>query len=310
MGTEKIAILFNPSAGKGKALREKEQMEKSLRRLEIPYDLFVSESEENLRELAKRNSEKYRILVGVGGDSTFNIIVNEIRKAGATVNFGMIGLGSSNDITKEFDLDSLEKSCQALKRGRTKRIDLGYIAEDKAILRYFLGQANIGLGVMVNKHVEELGRRKPGLAKKQTLAGVLAVIDSYRSKKIPIPLTIESEKDRVEGEFILTIFSNIRYWATGRKIAPFALPDDGMLDGCLIHKCNFPRLISIALLARAGKHSKAKEVRMLQSPYFEISSQESFKIQTDGEIVGGLNGSSCFKKIQIKIIPQALILIC
>jgi len=310
MGTEKIAILFNPSAGRGKALREKERMEEILSRLEIPYDLLVTQSEDNLRELAGETSGKYRILVGAGGDSTFNIMVNEILGKGGDVSFGMIGLGSSNDITKEFHLDSLEKACRALKRGKTKRIDLGYIAQDKGILRYFLGQANIGLGVLVNRYVEELARRKPRLGKNQTVAGILGILEAYRSKKVPIPLTIESEKGKVEGEFILAVFSNTRYWATERKISPFALPDDGRLDGFLVQKCSFPQLAYIALLAKNGRHTKAREVRTLQSRYYEISSEKDFEIQTDGEIIGGLSEPSQFRKIQIKIIPQALNLIC
>jgi len=307
---QKIGILFNPSAGKGKALKNKGRLEKLLRKHEIDYDLFVTKSEDDLRRLAKEKTERYKIIAGAGGDSTFNIIINEIKKGGAEVVLGMIGLGSSNDITKEFEVDSLEKACAALKRGKTKRIDLGCIVEDKKNLGYFLGQANIGLGVLVNKYVEDLVYRRPRVGKIQTLAGALGIIDSYSSKRIPIPLALESEEGQVEGDFVLAVFNNIQYWATGKRVNPHALVDDGRLDCCLIRDCSLPRLARLVFLSTKGKHTSAKEVNTLQSTYFEVSSEKAFAIQADGEIIGGTKAPSQFERIKFKIIPQALDVIC
>ena len=133
MRTEKVAILFNPAAGKGKAFKKKDQLEKILKRFEINYDIFISRSEDDLKEIARENLKKYKTIVGAGGDSTFNIIINEIKKKGSQANFGMIGLGSSNDIAKEFNVSTLENACMALRKKYIKRIDLGCIVKDKTI---------------------------------------------------------------------------------------------------------------------------------------------------------------------------------
>jgi len=303
---EKVSILINPSAGKGKAIRNKKILERFLRQFEVPYDLAITQSEEDLRELTRKNARKYQILAGVGGDSTFNIMINEIMKEGVKVNLSMIGLGSSNDLTKEFQVDSLEKACLALKKMRTKKIDLGCIVLKNVHLHYFLGQANIGLGVFVNKHVAGLMERRPWLGKHQRLAGILAIINSYRSKKIPLFLTVESEEGKFEGEFILAIFNNIRYWATGKMITPEAKPDDGKLDCCLIKKCSLTQLARISILANKGKHTETKEVQTFQSCSFELSSEQTFEIQTDGEILGGLSNPARFNKVSFETIPRAL----
>ncbi|MGB6338430.1 MAG: acylglycerol kinase family protein, partial [Candidatus Aminicenantaceae bacterium] len=102
MHEDKAAILFNPSAGRGKALKKKNRLEELLKKHDITYDLFVTQSEEDLLGLTQEKSKEYNVLVGVGGDSTFNIMANEIYKRSADVSLGMIGLGSSNDILKEF----------------------------------------------------------------------------------------------------------------------------------------------------------------------------------------------------------------
>jgi YegS/Rv2252/BmrU family lipid kinase len=306
----KIAVLFNPSAGKGKALKKKEKLENLLRKYNIKFDLIITENEEDLKNQVIEKGENYNTIVGAGGDSTFHIIVNEIIRNKINVNFGMIGLGSSNDITKEFGIDSLEKACIALKSGRIRKIDLGCVTKAKEVLRYFIGQANIGLGVFVNKYVEEFSKKNPFLGKNQTLAGGLGILNSYFFKKIPIPLTISTDGRKIQGDFLLAVFSNIRYWATGKKVNPHAISDDGKIDCCFIKYCDLPRFLKIIVSAQKGKHIKAKEVTILQSPYFEVSSEIPFEIQTDGEIMGGHSNPLKFDNISISILPQAISIIC
>jgi len=308
--TERISILYNPSAGMGRALRRKLKLERILRHLEVRYDLIMSRSETHLRELTREHAKKYGTLVGAGGDSTFHIMVNELVPAGAEVNFGLIGVGSSNDITLEFGLDSLEKACRALKGGRVRKVDLGCIREGGTPLSYFLGQANIGLGAFVNIRIAETALRKPWLARRQTLAGILGIRMAYRSKSIPLPLKVDAEARRAEGDFVAAIFSNVRFWATGKIIAPGAVPDDGQLDACLIRDCSFLRLARISRLANAGRHAEADEVEIRRAPAFEVTSDKPFEIQSDGEIIRTPDGRPLFHKVTFSIVPRALNLIC
>ena len=95
MNSGEYKLLFNPSAGKGKAYKKKEQIESLLQQFKVPYEMFITKSEKHLRELANKFSQQGKMLVGAGGDSTFSIIINEIKKNHTNVNFGMIAVGSS-----------------------------------------------------------------------------------------------------------------------------------------------------------------------------------------------------------------------
>jgi diacylglycerol kinase family enzyme len=307
---DRIAILFNPSAGKGKALKKRNRLERLLKEWEVPFDLMVTASEENLRALTRECAGRYRALAGAGGDSTFQIMIDEIARSGANVDFGLIALGSSNDVAREFDLHGLEKACQALKRGRTRPIDLGSIEHDGKILKYFIGQANIGLGALVNRYVEEISGKRPRLAAFQSLAGTLGILRSYRRKEVPLHLTVLADGQRRDGCYVVANFSNIRFWATGRTLSPSARPDDGRLDGCLIGECSFLRLAHLAFLARKGRHVGAPEVEFLRAPAFEISAEHGFEVQVDGEVIGGGRTPLLFKNILVRTVPQALRLIC
>jgi diacylglycerol kinase (ATP) len=309
MTADKIAVLFNPSAGQGRATDRKAEVEAGLRNNGVSFDFFVTESEAELKSKAVTAGRSYRTVVGAGGDSTFHLIVNELVRSGASAGFGMIGTGSSNDIDLEFGLDSIGKACLALKTGRRRRVDLGAITNGGRILRYFLGQANIGIGARVNIFVEELGVNRPWLARRQSLAGLLGIIRAYKSGGLPVTLTVHSDGPTVSGGFISAVFANIRYWSTGRVIAPKARPDDGLLDACFIGMCPFFRLARIARLAVDGRHGRMKEVRFGRSQSFEVLSETPFPVQTDGEILGSRERPDEFTRIGIETVPGALDLI-
>jgi len=306
---DRIAILFNPSAGKGRALKKKSQLEQLLRKWEVPSDLIVTADEEDLRALTRECAGRYRTLAGAGGDSTFHIMIDEIVRLRAKVDFGLIALGSSNDVAREFDLETLEKACQALKRRRTRLIDLGSVEHEGKILRYFIGQANIGLGARVNRFVKELAKNKPRLAGLQTLAGAWGILRAYRRKEVPLSLSVQAGEYKLAGTYVAAVFSNIRFWATGKLLNPYALTDDGRLDGCLIEGCPFLRLAHLARLARNGGHAGAPEVRLLAAPAIEVSSGQGFEVQVDGEIIGGGETPRLFRDVRFQVVPQALQLI-
>lgn len=307
---DKIAILFNPSAGKGKALKKKARLERLLKKWEVPFDLAVTANEQDLRALSREFARRYRSLAGAGGDSTFQIIIDEIVRSGADVDFGLIGLGSSNDVTREFELDNLEKACRALKRRRTKLIDLGAVEGNGETLKYFIGQANIGLGARVNSYVEGMTRKWPRLAAFQSLAGAMGIKRSFRRKEVPLHLTVLADGQKKEGGYVVANFSNIRFWASGRMLNPSARPDDGRLDGCLIGVCSFLRLGHLARLARKGRHVGAPEIEFLRALEYEISSEQAFEVQVDGEIIGGSRTPQLFRSIRIHAVPRSLRLIC
>jgi diacylglycerol kinase (ATP) len=301
-----LAILFNPSAGGGRAMAGKDRLEECLRRNGLDYELTVTESEARLRELTRRLATAGRAVAGAGGDSTFHIMANEIAGSGSDVPLGMIGTGSSNDIPLAFGLDSMEKACAALKKAATKRIDLGLVRAGERRLCYFLGQANVGLGASVNRYVQNLAARRPGLARRQLLAGILGIRRAYRSREIPLRLAIKAEGRETSGEFTLAVFSNTPYWATGRLINPGADPADGALDACLIGRMPFLRLAHVASLARRGAHGKDNRVLFLRSPAFEVESDGPLVIQADGEIIGPAGFPEASRRVRIEAAPGTL----
>lgn len=298
--SDKIAILLNPSAGRGKVLREKERLEDCLKANGAVYNLSISKSEGDLIELAAKAVGDYQTIICVGGDTTFNLIANEILKAGKNNIFGMVGLGSSNEIVREFGLDTLESACSAIKEQQTKDMDVGCLTYDKRTdLLYFLGTASLGLGVTVNKYVEEFIRKHPYLSRSPFIDGILGAYNSFSTGKIPRRVRLEYNDESREIDFSLLVFNNTSYYAGNLKPSPSADPFDGLLNACIINVRSFIDGLRIYFDALRQKHITRENVTLLESKEFKLYSN-GIEIQTDGKVRGP------YKNIRLSIQQSAL----
>jgi diacylglycerol kinase (ATP) len=303
---EKVAILFNPSAGKGRAAQKRRTLQKCLKEQGVACDWFESRHEDDLRDLVAVTAQDYPALIAAGGDTTFLIVINEMMRLGADNALGMIGLGSCNDVVREFEMHSMKKACQAIRRNRVRPFDLGVVREGRKILRYYPGQASIGLAVLINQFVERVVKSSPRLGKYQTLSGLRGGWQACRSADMPLPLTVETESERVSGEFMLAVFNNIRFYAAGRMALPRARTDDGLLDAFLVKKCSFSRLAYIALFTPPAAYADKKEAVILQAPRFTVSSEKPFAVQIDGEVLSAGPEPRQFRKLEFESAPRAL----
>ena len=303
---KKTAVLFNPSAGKGRAAQNRRALQRCLKEQGIAYDWFESRHEDDLRDLVAVTAQDYPTLVAAGGDTTLLIVINELMRLGADNALGMIGLGSCNDVVREFGIHTMKKACLAIRRHRTRLIDLGAVRDGRKVLRYYPGQASIGLSVLINQYVGRVVQRSPRLGKYQTISGIRGGWQACRSDEMPIHLEVEHENGRVSGEFMLAVFDNIRYYAAGRKALPKARPDDGLLDALLIRKCSFSRLAYLALLTPPAAYAEKKEAIILQAQRFLVRADKPFSIQIDGEVLAEGETPRTFRSLEFASVPRAL----
>lgn len=303
---EKVAILFNPSSGKGRAEQKRRSLQRCLRDNGVAFDWFESRHEDDLRDLVRVTAADYQRLVAAGGDTTMLIVINEMMRLKADNSLGMIGLGSCNDVVREFSIHSLNKACQAIRRNRSRLIDLGVVRDGKKNLLYYPGQASIGLAVLVNQYVEQVVRRNPKLGKYQTISGIRGSWRAIQRSKVPLKLDIEYAGGRICDEFMLAVFNNIRFYAAGKMATPRARPDDGLLDAFLVKKCSFSRLAYITFLTPPAAYAEKKETITIQAAKFVVSSDKPFSVQIDGEVLSENDRPRLFCRLEFASVPEAL----
>jgi diacylglycerol kinase (ATP) len=311
------AVLFNPSSARGRALRTKKAVEYHLVSYGIEYDLFVSQSEIHLKQLAAEHVNGYPVIVAAGGDTTFNIVAAAVLDACPSPKMAMIGTGSANDIVRGLGIDSIKTSCRAIREEQERKMDVGVLRlyrEDGAVLRFsFLGTLSAGLGATVNRYVDSYHQRHHRLSKlnpfNQVTAGMLGIRHSFRSGKVPLNAILhytDAEKNQAlkrEIRFSLLTFLNTPYYANGLKLAPGPAAEllfDGLLDCCIFDTSSFANTLAVGMKVSSGKHLIRPEVTSIRSPAFRVQCPEPIDVQVDGDIYTAIS------EFHVSLVPSML----
>jgi diacylglycerol kinase (ATP) len=286
-----IAVIFNPSSGRGRSLKKKDHIQARFRHHGIPFTWFTSQSEEHLKELARRQSREFAVIAAVGGDTTFTLAATEIMSQASDTALAPVATGSSNDISRGLGIYDLERLCGALRSGLTRRMDAGCLhLPEKPDPIFFMGALSLGLGVEVNLYVEQARRRfsvlKRGGSPVQALTGAAAVRHSFVQGTVPQQLRLESGPRSHKLEYSLLIFANSPFFANGIRILPDATPFDGLITCYCLRTGSLTHTLQLLRSILRGTHLKRDEVEIIPGEFFQVEPEGgSIALQYDGEVV-------------------------
>ncbi|MCD6517458.1 MAG: hypothetical protein J7L72_08610 [Candidatus Aminicenantes bacterium] len=290
---DKVAILFNPSSGRGLSLKKKECIKENLKKNSLSFKWFDSESENHLMQLAREKAESFQVIMIVGGDTSFQIVASEIYKTPYNPALCMIPTGSANDIAKSLDSCSSKSILASLKEGKTHRMDICLLdIKGRSEKIYFVGSLSLGLGVTINQFISEYWKRHPVQAKLgkgfQVMAGFLGGRDSFKKNKIPLKIRLSGENFETEVAFSIIIFSNVPCYAGGLRVCPDTSPFDGKINCSIVSSTSLLQTTKLAYLVLRGKHVKRKEIQFFRSKDFTVKSHEPMSVQYDGKVISGI----------------------
>ncbi len=300
-----VAVLFNPSSGRGKSKRKRGQIEAKFKQYAIPSKWFVSRNKAHLIELAQTAAQSFPVIIAVGGDTTFQLIAAEVLSSDTDPAMAMAATGSANDIAFGLGWSELDSLCETIRAGRERRMDVGLLeiigGSNKV---YFIGALSLGLGVEVNRFVAGFWRRFPLAAKGrgfvQTGAGIFGIKDSFKYNRVPLKAKLKCERFEREIDFSLMVFANIPSYAGGLELTPGVTAFDGKIDCCVVSSDNFLQTLLIGLRARKGRHISSNNVQIISDTAFEINFPDNIDLQYDGEIINSV------KAFKVSILPAAL----
>jgi diacylglycerol kinase family enzyme len=289
-----IAVLFNPSSGRGRSQRSRSRIEARLGNFGIPYRWFTSRSESHLKELALRLSQEYGALAVVGGDTSFTLAAAEVIRSGSDAVLGMVGTGSANDISRGLQVYDLDEFCGSLRSGRIRRMDAGCLelpGRPEPIL--FMGALSLGLGVEVNLYIARARRRLPllnrGGSAVQALTGAIAVQHAFVGRSVPARIRLETDLSSRDVEYSLIVFANTPFYANGMRLFPEATPFDGRIHCCTIRTRSLWHSLRLSRRIPGGSHVEQDEVDIVSDTAFRvIPDQSPLSLQLDGDVLTGI----------------------
>lgn len=278
---QKLGVILNPIAGRGRAHRIENGLVEHLRRLKISFSLEKSNYEGHATQIAKQMSNEFPIIIAAGGDGTVNEVASGIFCSKAAI--ALLPIGSGNDFNKLIGMPTkVNFAVDIIIKGRKKLFDFGRISIrnsfDQTKERHFINMVGIGIDAEIARKAKQIKYLR-GLF--LYLVAAIKALSTYS----PIKYTINDGNILLTQQAYLLCAGNGNYEGGGFKMLPNANPHDSMLNICLIKA--MPLLRGIPLIPKIikGTHGNDKMVSMWDSKSLHVSSHEPFIIHGDGEIL-------------------------
>lgn len=285
-------FIVNPVAGKGKTLKIIPDIRGILENNSIPYRMEITRAPKHATEIAREYVMKHRNLrvYAVGGDGTLNEVLQGV--AGSDASLGNVPSGTGNDFLKTFcsETDPL-KILSGIIKAKPVPVDLCKMND-----MYFLNIASAGFDADVVANAQHLKRFPLIRGKIAYIGGIL--LSLIKMKNYEATFYLDGEKIHMPS-ILLSAFANGRYYGGGMKAVPSAVPDDGLLDICMIEGMGrlkiflfFPRFIK-------GNHTNMKEVTVKRCRSFRMVCPSPVHVNADGELF-------MLKELNIDVIEKGI----
>ena len=280
-------FIVNPGSRSGRGKEVWEKIEIELEREDIEYRVYFTSHRFHARELASEITQREGPLtiVAVGGDGTVNEILDGIRDL-SKVTFGYIPTGSSNDFSRALGISvSLDAAIEnVLHPSYFRKIDIGTFRTGGETHRFGV---SCGCGfdaavchASVSSAIKDL-LNKLHLGKLTYAGTAFKLLLGWKPVRMAI-VTDRGEKYSFKRTFFIAAM-NGAYEGGGLKMAPGAVPDDGMLDIIIVE--GMPKAVIALVLPTAflGLHAILPGVHIIRARSYKLKTAARQPVHSDGE---------------------------
>jgi diacylglycerol kinase (ATP) len=292
-------VIANPIAGRNRVQAALPRLRELCTRHFPGAPLVLTEGPGHAESLARAAAASgYDRVVAVGGDGTVGEVLNGLATSATAL--AIVPYGTGNDLARELQVPwALDEALACAATGVRRRIDLGTEGG-----RYFGVIVGVGFAAEVMRQTN----RRTGLAKGPA-AIFLAILQTLADlRPLPVVLVLDEgtpEERRVETPLTALFVMNTQTTGGGLRLCPEAVPDDGLLDLCLMK--DIGRLDLVATLPRAyqGRHVGHPKVAFFRARSVRVEAPEPMTKMFDGDLFGDapLAAQACPGALEV-IVPR------
>ena len=282
-----VALLVNPTSGRGKGARIAPRVAARLRAAGIEVVELITTSAEDVpprtREAIKTLADA---VVVVSGDGTIHQVVQEL--AGGDQPLGVVPAGTGNDFARALGvpLDDPEAAADRIINGTRRRVDL-LKAKDEFITTIVAS----GFDSLVNKRANAM--RWPKGQSRYTVA-TFAELRTFT----PLTYSVTLDGDVIDTEAMLVAVGTVASYGGGLRICEGASIDDGLLDVTIIRPVSRLTLLTLFPKLSKGTHVPHPQITQLRGRTVRLESA-GITAYADGEPLSPL-------PVDIEVAPGAL----
>ena len=278
--SKNVALLVNPTAGKGRAASTVAKVTERLRAGGANVAILVGRDAEDASALARQAvSDGVDAVVALGGDGMVHLALNVV--AGTSTPLGIIPAGTGNDLAATLGLPTKDPVAAAalisdkLAADAARPMDAVRVGE-----KWFGCVLGAGFDSRVNDRANRMswpkGRMRYNLA-------ILAELRVFR----PLPFVLELDGERWETDAMLVAVGNAKSYGAGMKVTPDAEIDDGVVDVQVLGPVSKPEFLKTFPKVFKGTHVTHPAVTIRRAKVVSISSP-GVTAYADGEYLADL----------------------
>lgn len=269
-----MRIIVNPAAAGGRLGREWPRLERQVAGFGLVSETVLTEAPGHATALAGAAvADGVERIVVAGGDGTVCEAVEGLHQAGRG-ELAILPLGTGNDAARTLGVPlDLEDAVRTALDGRTRSVDLVRVGE-----RVVFNAIGIGLTGDINDRAARIKWLR-GIA--VYLLAALSSLLRYRMQKV----RMVTDRRKYEGSMLILAVHGGPTTGGGFRLTPAAVPDDGLLDACLVPELNvFARIARLVAAMRGTLGSKRGSVEV-QAPWLELHFDRPLPAHLDGNSV-------------------------
>lgn len=265
-------VIVNINAGKGTAKTNLSLLEKMFKERGVAYRVHETKTLEEANEVVKEITTEGTDLIVLGGDGTFNGVLNAIVNFEKTT-VGFVPCGSGNDYVRCTDIPTDPKEAieriLAGKVGYTDFIEMG--------AKRCLNVAGGGMDTdTLTTYYKMKIKGKVGY-----YLSLLSVLIKLKFHKVRI--SIDGGEAAEKTVFMIGI-ANGKYIGGGIPISPNSDVADGKLNVVIINELKRSRVLPALMKFMKGKHIGQPYTEEYLCDSAKLEMLDDCKVQTDGEI--------------------------
>lgn len=284
---QKIHVI-NPAAGHGKA----EETARGL--LPAGERIYLTTGVGDARRFAENScaSQPDTHFTVYGGDGTAQEVAAGIISSGAgkSTKLSVVPVGTGNDLLRSFAMSGALHMIDALKVNDS----------------YALNIVNVGFDSLTVEKTQRYKKLLPGSA--AYIAGLIDTLLHRLGHSWQITIENENgETEQLNGDYILALCANCRYYGGGFNAAPLADPKDGLIDFMAVKTLSRFTFLRFVSQYKAGTHLDPKTGAPVENLQKYIVYRRCKRVLikgisnycADGEITPST-------QLEVSVIPQAL----
>ena len=251
----------------------------------------AAELESAARQAAHQN---HRVLLALGGDGTFQALVNGVY--GSDVMIGLLPAGGGNDFAAALGLPGDPVfAAQMILKGKPRSVDLARARTADGQTRLYAGGGGIGLDAEAARLASRRYRRLPG--RLRYIASALRALFAHLPLKVRLEFPGE-DLPPAETVALLAGILNTPTYGAGLRLAPDARIDDGLLQVVLLEDLSAFSVLKLLPRLMGSGELRTSRVKRWGVRSVRISADRPCLFHGDGEILGPA-------PVEIEVVPSA-----